>query len=641
MARKQHKKHERKEKSKVKLKTKKTVLTKAQNITDARFKIRKIVLPDQLKTTVRKDSVIPKRHNVKELLSKLRHHNLSMRKESLAGLHELVTHRPEEIFGLYLAAVIEGVSELVIDLEKDVRREALKLLQLILTQVPPSKMLPFFNVLLSYLRCGMTHLKASVQNDSLEMLDILLASAPNSVAVQSVKILPNFLNMISHQNADLKHGCVLKVNLNSKFTSVKWYVKVLTRLHGLMSAVVAYKQERTEKKCGDSSRVAKMSSWKNDDLWINLLNSCYKQTCDLSSIFNVGSNTYQSGSIDVNIKTLKEYASSLTPVLMEIWCEVSPASEKNADCDAESSRQLSEESAELLTHVLEVFRLLCEILADEDAEFISAYKKDLASLFFRHFPYLYTKEQEDGMKSKKKKKKSDDEKNLRMTCLTQNLTICQLYFCYHMHHDDMELCMHMLKYLKLKIKHWRDPASRHQIKEILTHLFLKRSSVCSNCDRNVHIVMDRVIRICMSNHDPELFQLLSDISETPRKAQLHRFQSFESWIKSLPDLLCEPVISARTLHVLEKFACQNNPVFQVSLCQKLPKILNNLSSVVINDTEEEYASKENIINILYWVRSWPQDAMDTLRNILLNSLWEKELFLHLRDLLLLRGLILE
>ena len=47
-----HKKFVRKEKSKVKLKAKKTVLTKAKNVTDTNFKVRKIVLREQLKTGV-------------------------------------------------------------------------------------------------------------------------------------------------------------------------------------------------------------------------------------------------------------------------------------------------------------------------------------------------------------------------------------------------------------------------------------------------------------------------------------------------------------------------------------------------------------------------------------------------------------
>lgn len=47
-----HKKFVRKEKSKVKLKAKKTVLTKAKNVTDINFKVHKIVLREQLKTGV-------------------------------------------------------------------------------------------------------------------------------------------------------------------------------------------------------------------------------------------------------------------------------------------------------------------------------------------------------------------------------------------------------------------------------------------------------------------------------------------------------------------------------------------------------------------------------------------------------------
>jgi hypothetical protein len=70
-----------------------------------------------------------------ELLSKLGHYNIFMRKSSLAGLQELVTHHYEDIPDLYLTGLIEGTARLILDQENDVRKDALKLLKSILTQV--------------------------------------------------------------------------------------------------------------------------------------------------------------------------------------------------------------------------------------------------------------------------------------------------------------------------------------------------------------------------------------------------------------------------------------------------------------------------------------------------------------------------
>lgn len=113
-----------------------------------------------------------------------------------------------------------------------------------------SKVLPFFNVLLSYLKCGMTHIHTSIQNDSLMMLDILLVSTPVLVAANANTILSNFLDMISSLKTDSSPERTLTVNLSRRFTSTMWRMKVLRRLKGLLSAVAAYKNEQSRKNIG-------------------------------------------------------------------------------------------------------------------------------------------------------------------------------------------------------------------------------------------------------------------------------------------------------------------------------------------------------------------------------------------------------
>jgi hypothetical protein len=70
-----------------------------------------------------------------ELLSKLGHYNIFMQKSSLSRLQELVTHHYKDIPELYLTGLIEGTSRLILDQENDIRKNALKLLKSILTQV--------------------------------------------------------------------------------------------------------------------------------------------------------------------------------------------------------------------------------------------------------------------------------------------------------------------------------------------------------------------------------------------------------------------------------------------------------------------------------------------------------------------------
>jgi hypothetical protein len=119
-----------------------------------------------------------------------------------------------------------------------------------------SKVLPFFNVLLSYLKCGMTHIHTAIQDDSLAMLDTLLVSTPLLVAASADTILCNFLDMISSLKTDSSPERTLTVNLSNRFTSVTWRMKVLRRLKDLLCAVAAYKNQQGRKNIehsGDSS----------------------------------------------------------------------------------------------------------------------------------------------------------------------------------------------------------------------------------------------------------------------------------------------------------------------------------------------------------------------------------------------------
>lgn len=178
-------------------------------------------------------------------MSKLQHHNATNRNEGLRFLKELVSNHPHEA-SKHLGSVIQGISQLCLDVEKDVRRECYKALNVILASQTPSIIAPFFNTISSYLRCAMTHIHIQIQEDSLYMLDCLLLYMPSLVAANSDSIFTSFLDMISKLRIESKPERTLTVNLGSKITSVKWRSKVLDRLLGILKAIVSERKRRNQ-----------------------------------------------------------------------------------------------------------------------------------------------------------------------------------------------------------------------------------------------------------------------------------------------------------------------------------------------------------------------------------------------------------
>ena len=162
-----YKKLLKEEKAKTKLKiSHKTLLPKGQNVTDPSFRVRKIVVKSQLKE--RSGEVVTKSNlNVKvrswplhlpqftgaangirgfqctekcvssfqELIQRLQHHNAPLRINSLSSLCEIVEAHADTILNTYLSVLLHAASNLILDIEQEVRLEAIKLLSAILKKV--------------------------------------------------------------------------------------------------------------------------------------------------------------------------------------------------------------------------------------------------------------------------------------------------------------------------------------------------------------------------------------------------------------------------------------------------------------------------------------------------------------------------
>jgi pre-rRNA-processing protein IPI1 len=82
----------------------------------------------------------------------------------------------------------------------------------------------------TFLKCAMTHIKPTIQEDSLLMLDVLLKHAPQLVASEKDSILPPYLDMVSKMRIEDKPERTLSLQLGNKITSMKWRKSVLERL---------------------------------------------------------------------------------------------------------------------------------------------------------------------------------------------------------------------------------------------------------------------------------------------------------------------------------------------------------------------------------------------------------------------------
>lgn len=113
-----YQKFQKAEKAKTKLKGKKDKeLPRGTNVTKTNFKVKKIVIKEQLKKHLLSEALSTRKLNVKELLSRLNHFNTNSRTDALDGLKELITLHPE-VLEQNLGQLIHGVTTLLINIEK-------------------------------------------------------------------------------------------------------------------------------------------------------------------------------------------------------------------------------------------------------------------------------------------------------------------------------------------------------------------------------------------------------------------------------------------------------------------------------------------------------------------------------------------
>jgi len=357
------------------------------------------------------------------LLTRFQHHNSTVREDALRQLKDILLRYPPKDLHSHLCSLLRGVAALSLDKEKNVRKNSLNALNLILGRISNEQFTPYSDILISYLCCAMTHINPNIKEDSLLFLDVLAQNCGNALATNSHKILPNFLSMICRLHNDIKPGKQLKTVLNSKNTNTKWRIKVLERLANIFSSLIYHEKHRRNTNLNALSKTIMREHTRYVPIYGNRSTQVGEVNFDkdLNSITNCVEGI-------LPMEEFVKYIGLLMPLISDIWLEICP------DQKTENSTEttISDEAATLLTHIIEIILSITEYIdlleQDHDIEHMKHWFRDMfyntyIKNFLSRFPYNKMKQ----LNISRKHQADFSQTVFNERCLLQNLALCQIH----------------------------------------------------------------------------------------------------------------------------------------------------------------------------------------------------------------------
>ncbi|XP_075155020.1 testis-expressed protein 10 [Haematobia irritans] len=623
-----HKKKLRAEKAKVKLKGAK--LPKGLNVTKTEFKVRKITIREQLKESQYDGGI--RQINVKECVAKLKHHGSSVRIEALRNLRDAIAINHVGLLA-NLSDLIQGISAVCLDQEREPRRESFKTLSALLGYLPHESVAPFFHIVSSYLRCAMTHIQPNIQEDSLLLLDVLLQHIPTLVATHSTKILQNFLEMISRVRAEGdKAGRMLTVNMGQKQTSIKWRSKVLLRLQQMLETLAVFKLKQKD----DLQSVSKSNN-SDSTVMYNTKNHQYygikrlfaaEQRSDISYLFNRSAGSSVLSNDDTAIdeyEQLRSYVDHLMPLLLESWLEVRP--HKGTGSMGGVETLLTLDAALTLKIVLEVIEnlwTLIDIYEEQvnNNDLSSWFKDQYADVFAANFlqtsyPYQHVDTDEDKIKSKKKPSTNSK------FCLQQNITIGFLMCRFYAEALDREsvrfnsVLTYMTRIVNVEGSKFDSPSYLRSLVSALRALLLESGLKLTQLHKEPTTKLLRsCIKAFLDNRFSEIgvsskvLIILCDIVQNNELCKLYGPEEFTELLQYLPNLLLKPSVNVSCLLAMSQLGKQQNMIFIGALKNVLYKVVEHLQTIQVMGAHNVLEGKKHIMNLFYWLN--PQKSIDNL-----------------------------
>ncbi|KAJ8950771.1 hypothetical protein NQ318_011264 [Aromia moschata] len=590
-----HKKDLRAEKAKVKLKQSKTkFLPKGLNVTNTNFKIKPIVISEQLKEKQTDVPLSRRKLNIKDLLSRIKHHNENVSSIACDELSEMIRIHSEQIINNHLADVILNVSTLMQDREPKVRKALVRVISAIIETASEDKLKPFFNYFSSNLCCAMTNIDKNIQEDSLKYLDCFLKINSGLISQTLEKLLPNFFTLISKLRGDANLGRTLTVNLGSKMTSVTWRIKVLSRLHAILESILSNSM---------LEKTAKLDATENyKDPYNGNTFPIYKDAFAITlelPMTSYGSVYGSATSSDV----FNRHIVTLVPLLYETWIE----------CQflfVLDNTILNEESSAILSCVVNTLYLLWKYVKKNESDeinvknvFLSEEGKKFLNHLLINFPYCQTDK-------KVKHKKTNGMKLLEINndpkCVRENLLVCYMYCVLNVNHSHNSLKAEMqavTTYVAkcLLMKRYVDRNTTSVLIEFLKSCLVENPQIWRRAGADLKSILEYTITFYNNNmtnekHIPDVFTILLNVADIP---YLSNSQQYHAWLVSLPDLLCQPKITDVLVEALLRLSRRNNEVFHDALLKALPTILEKLEDLNIVLTNESLNNNEQIVKKEY------------------------------------------
>ncbi|CAH0549485.1 unnamed protein product [Brassicogethes aeneus] len=633
-----HKKKLREEKSKVKLKKseKTKFLPKGKNVTDVSFKIKPIVLPEQLRQK-QQDVPLSKKHlDVKDLVQRMRHYNENVRHSACEETADMIKYFHEDIVNNHLAVVIKTVTTLIQDKIAKVRQSAVKVVDKLLEHCTHGKVEPFFDFLSVNLRCAMTNINKTIQEDSLMLLDALLKHVPNLIAKNPEKILSDFFTLISKLRNDSQIGRTLTVNLGSQLTSVKWRLKVLSRLYRILKAII---EDKGIKSYNNSTIYEE-----NDN--IVLYKDAFSEKLNLCDVSFFENNITEESETSKSF-ILNKHIVTLIPLLYETWVEVIPSNGFKTE-----NTILNEESSAMLACVMKILYLLWEYTRlnhdnnniNMNSVFLSNEGKKFLTHLVGNFPYS----QGEKMKMKEKNKTKSIlnllDGNEDPKCVEQNLLICYIYSVLHIkkNHKDPKI-LQIMSYVTRCLLSNNSFINSHNIKFlilILKSILVENTKNWQKQNVEVETILENTITFYNNsrlgeNSKMEVFSILIDVSDNELLKSLPKY---DAWVCDTVNSFLEKEISARKINLLFTLIKRDNSVFKESFSKKITLILENIPFIKITDNPDENLVKKEIIKIIYYLPLNRENLKD-ISNFL-DKFNDGEISNYLRLTLNLKGIVL-
>ncbi|XP_011865398.1 PREDICTED: testis-expressed sequence 10 protein homolog [Vollenhovia emeryi] len=598
------------EKSKVKLKAKKSTnqLPKGLNITDTSFKVKKILIREQLKQRNETELLSTRKLNIDDLLTRFRHHNPSVREGALSQLKDILSRNPPKSLHSRLNSLLRGIAALSLDKERDVRRSSFHALDFILGSISNEQLIPLREIVISYLSCAMTHIDPRVKQDSLLFLDVLVRNCDGVLARDSHKILPNFLNMICRLHNEVRPGARLTTTLNSTSTDVRWKNKVLERLANMLVSVVNCRKLATTR-----SNVLPIARAKR---YVPVYSNDATRAHEISleDVSSMGSCVEET----LSMQEFMKYVGLLMPLISDIWLEVCP----DEKVDSYTELTISSEATALLKNIVVIVRSIVEYIDTFDRDdcnvdrmrhwfkdtFHEAYMKN----FLSRFPYTEVK-----LLVNEYRKRQRDFSQIDFTdgCLEQNLGLCQIHVWFTSLFGRNEQfpkstkthCLSIVKYLNGVIENWCDSAALSQLIELLRTLFLKAAPVWYtnriSLSHTLQLLIEASSRLSKKELQSHLYLTIGDIMLKSDLNELHREKTFESFVTILPSLLLRPSIDDVVIRMINQIVLRFKEWIRKELIASHESIIENAKKMEIVGSHNDKQSRLMICNLFYFIDS--------------------------------------